>query len=78
MSDQEAASQAGQERLYERCLCREAIDRFEDFFQIHNPEVRQHIRNSRIEFLKAIRGLIDDRIAHLSSAGQPGTRVSVE
>ena len=27
---------------------------------------RDHFRNSRIEFLKGIRSLIDERIAHLS------------
>jgi hypothetical protein len=77
MSDQQAA-QAQPERVYERCLCREAIDRFEDLFHIHSDEARQHIRNSRIEFLKAVRSLIDDRIAHLSGASQQGTKVSVE
>jgi hypothetical protein len=67
------------ERVYERCLCREAIDRFEDLFHVRTDEARQHMRNSRIEFLKAIRSLIDDRIAHLSSAGQQqGTKVPVE
>ncbi len=77
MSEQQQAG-APAERVYERCLCREAIDRFQDLFLIHNDEARQHLRNSRIEFLKAIRSLIDDRISHLSSAGQQGTRVSVE
>jgi hypothetical protein len=37
-----------------------------------------HFRNSRIEFLKGIRSLIDDRIAHLSRNESKGTRVVVE
>ena len=39
---------------------------------------RDHFRNSRIEFLKGIRSLIDDRIAHLARAETHGTKVTVE
>ena len=39
---------------------------------------RDHFRNSRIEFLKGIRSLIDDRIAHLSRHEAHGTKVTVE
>jgi hypothetical protein len=79
MSEQQTDTPPAAERVYERCLCREAIDRFEDLFHIHSDEARTHMRNSRIEFLKAIRSLIDDRIEHLSSAGQQqGTKVAVE
>ena len=40
---------------------------------------RDHFRNSRIEFLKGIRSLIDDRIAHLSRTEEAkGTHVPVE
>ena len=80
MSEQQTSTPPpGAERVYERCLCREAIDRFEDLFHIHTDEARTHMRNSRIEFLKAIRSLIDDRIAHLSSSDQQqGTKVAVE
>jgi hypothetical protein len=39
---------------------------------------RNHFRNSRVEFLRGIRGLIDDRIAHLSKEESRGTHVSVE
>jgi hypothetical protein len=40
---------------------------------------RDHFRNSRIEFLKGIRSLIDDRIAHLSRHSErKGTHVTVE
>ena len=37
-----------------------------------------HFRNSRVEFLKGIRSLIDDRIAHLAKNESKGTRVVVE
>jgi hypothetical protein len=39
---------------------------------------REHFHNSRVEFLKGIRSLIDDRIAHLSHEGRKGTHVPVE
>jgi hypothetical protein len=40
---------------------------------------RGHFKNSRVEFLKGLRSLIDDRIAHLSKEAEPkGTRVTVE
>lgn len=43
------------------------------------PEAtRDHFRNSRIEFLKGIRSILDDRIAHLSRREQKGTKVAVE
>ena len=79
MSEQQTASPPAAERVYERCLCREAIDRFEDLFSIHTDEARQHMRNSRIEFLKGIRSLIDERIAQLSKEPEhKGTHVTVE
>jgi hypothetical protein len=39
---------------------------------------RGHFRNSRIEFLKGLRSLIDDRISHLSRDETKGTHVTVE
>ncbi len=65
------------ERAYEPCICREAMDRMKGMFQVP-PEVRQHLTNSRVEFLKAIRAAIDRRIERLSGAGQQGTKVTVE
>jgi len=43
------------------------------------PETtRNHFRNSRIEFLKGLRSLLDERIAHLSRKESKGTHVPVE
>ena len=39
---------------------------------------RGHFRTSRVEFLKGVRSLIDDRIANLSKGEQKGTHVTVE
>jgi hypothetical protein len=77
MSEQQQTVPPAGERVYERCLCREAIDWWADLFRVPQ-DTRKHIRNSRIEFLKAIRSVIDNRIAHLSAQGQQGTTVNVE
>ena len=39
---------------------------------------RDHFRNSRVEFLKGLRGLLDERIAHLAHEQNKGTHVTVE
>jgi hypothetical protein len=47
--------------------------------RVWNEATRDHFRNSRIEFLKGLRSLIDGRIAHLSRQDEPkGTHVTVE
>ncbi len=43
-----------------------------------SPEVRQHFHSARIEVLKGLRGLIDERIQHLSTEPKKGTTVPVE
>ena len=79
MSEQEATGQAGGEGvIHERCLCREVVDQVRDVFGV-SPQVREHFNNSRIEFLKGIRAIIDSRIEHLSRAGaNRGTKIAVE
>jgi hypothetical protein len=42
------------------------------------PEVRQHFRNARIEVLKGMREMIDQRIGRLNRTGQHGTNINVE
>ena len=47
--------------------------------QLWTEATREHFRTSRIEFLKGLRSLIDDRIAHLSQHQEPkGAHVTVE
>ncbi len=78
MSEPQANQQAASERVvYERCLCRELVDHLRDCLGV-SPAVREHFTNSRVEFLKAIRAVIDERIEHISSSGQRGTKVAVE
>ena len=46
--------------------------------KLWSDTTRDHFRNSRVEFLKGIRSLIDQRIEHLSRESAKGTRVTVE
>ena len=43
-----------------------------------SQSTRDHFRNSRVEFLKGLRSLLDERIAHMSRAETKGTKVTVE
>jgi hypothetical protein len=77
MSEQETTGQAGQTVVHERCLCREMIDQVREVLGVA-PQVKEHFNNSRIEFLKGIRAIIDNRIEQLSRAPQHGTKIAVE
>ena len=78
MSEPKASQQVGGERVvYERCLCREALDHLRDRLGL-SPAVWKHLANSRIELLKAIRAAIDERIERVSRTSQRGTKVTVE
>lgn len=56
-------------------ICTTAIPMLERWW---SESTNDHFRKSRVEFLKGIRSLIDDRIAHLSRAERKGTHVTVE
>ena len=78
MSNQETTPQnAGPTVIHERCLCREVLDQVREAFGV-SPKVHEHFTNSRIEFLKGIRAIIDGRIEHLSQVGSRGTKIAVE
>jgi hypothetical protein len=77
MNEQNPNQQTASERRHQGCLCCEVLDHLHECFHV-SPVVRQHLSNSRIEFLKAIRGVIDQRIEHLSNSGQRGAKIAVE
>ncbi|HEX3746714.1 MAG TPA: hypothetical protein VHW09_22405 [Bryobacteraceae bacterium] len=57
-------------------LCETAIPLLE---RCLGGDTMEHFRNSRIEFLKGMRSLLDERIAHLSKQTEhKGTHVTVE
>ena len=72
-----AQSTKSEQVVYEPCPCREVVDSIREFLGI-SPAVREHLTNSRVEFLKAIREVLDERIERLSNQGQRGTKVAVE
>ena len=74
---QEGQSTARQRAAHEPCPCREIVDTVREYLGI-SPAARQHLANSRVEFLKALREMLDARIEHLSSQPQKGTKVAVE
>jgi hypothetical protein len=67
----------GERVVYERCLCRETMDQLQELLGV-SPKVREHLKSSRIEFLKAVRTMLDERIEHLSTPERRGTKVVVE
>jgi len=67
----------GEQVIYERCPCLEIAQTVRQCLGI-SPAVRQHLANSRVEFLKAIREVLNERIERLSSQPQQGTKVAVE
>jgi hypothetical protein len=78
MSDQQPNQQpSGEGVAYERCLCRELLDQVRAHLGV-SPAVKQHLINSRVEFLKAVRRALDDRIEHLSNKAAQGTKIAVE
>ena len=46
--------------------------------QLWPEDTRAHFRNSRVEFLKGIRSILDARIERLSREPRKGTHVTVE
>jgi hypothetical protein len=77
MNEQAGSQQAEGERARGRCVCEEMLGHVQDLLGV-SPTVREHLTNSRIEFLKAVRTVLDERIERLSKKGQQGTRIAVE
>ncbi len=60
-------------------FCAVAGPQLEAMFEHVLPEsTREHFKSSRVEFLKGIRAMLDDRIAQLSEHPRKGTKVAVE
>ncbi|MGH9716955.1 MAG: hypothetical protein ACRD4R_09550 [Candidatus Acidiferrales bacterium] len=76
-SEKESSGQPEEQHAAGQCVCHEVLDHLAKCFEA-SPAVKQHLMNSRVEFLKAVRAVIDQRIERLSSSSQRGTRVSVE
>jgi len=74
-SNNQTAARAHRPPLTAAFVCNVAMPFLE---QLWPADAGDHFRASRVEFLKGIRSLIDDRIAHLSKQEHKGTHVPVE
>jgi hypothetical protein len=74
-SDKQTAGAGAQADPHGCFVCNVAIPFLESLWPVNASE---HFRASRVEFLKGVRSLIDDRIAHLSTEETKGTHVTVE
>jgi hypothetical protein len=74
---EEKTSTAGTHTRQPGCfICTTAIPLLEHFW---TEATRDHFHNSRVEFLKGLRSLLDSRIEHLSrDSEQKGTHVMVD
>ena len=62
-----------------QCLCMGMGPKLTEMLQCRSDAAAGHLRNARIEFLRALRTLIDERITQLSTAQKKkGTAVPVE
>jgi len=81
MNQQQASQQQPSEQqagARDRCVCEQVIGHIQDALGV-SSEVRQHLMNSRIEFLKAVRAVLDERIERLSQKhNSHGTKIAVE
>jgi hypothetical protein len=68
------------EQAKRECVCMGAGPEFSQLLRKIGPgeAASGHFRNSRIEFLKGIRSMIDRQIENLSKTTDRGTKVSVE
>lgn len=76
-NEQESAARPGERHAAGECMCHEVLDHLGKCLSV-SPAVRQHLMNSRVEFLKAVRAVIDQRIERLSNAAERGSRIAVE
>lgn len=60
------------------CICMGVGPKLSEMLKCRSEAAAGHLRNARIEFLKGLRALIDERIEHLSAKGKKGTSVPVE
>jgi len=62
-----------------QCLCMGMGPKLTEMLQCRSEAAAGHLRNARVEFLKGLRALIDERISELSGAQKKrGTTVRVE
>jgi hypothetical protein len=73
-------SNRSQKMAAEPCLCQGAGPVLSDVLRRLGPPeaARQHFEAARLEFLKGLRAILDERIAHRSKAKGKGEKIAVE
>jgi len=61
-----------------QCLCMGMGPKVTAMLKCRSGAAQQHLNNARVEFLKAVRAMIDDRIDELGRSRKKGTSVTVE
>ena len=59
------------------CPCQQIAEGIRQLFGLP-ASAKEHLTNSRVEFLKALRAILDARIENLSGQTTRGTKVTVE
>lgn len=72
-----AEAQANAQAAPGPCPCREIAETVREFLGV-SPAAVQHLTNSRVEFLKALREILDARIERMSKQEVRGTKLAVE
>jgi hypothetical protein len=62
----------------EYCPCQHLAEHITALLGVRSPEAKQHLRNARVEMLKAVRAVIDERINHLSRTTAKGAKIAVD
>lgn len=62
------------------CLCHGLGPALTEFLRRVGPpdEARQHFESARVEVLKGLRAILDDRIEHVTGAKAKGEKIKVE
>ena len=78
-ADETAQPEAERERVNSRCICGGYGPRLTAMADMLLPsgEAGEHFRHARVEVLKGLRAMIDQRIESLSQPAQ-GTKLNVE
>jgi len=76
--EKEPVLETSTDRDAESCPCRDLAEHVAALLGVRSPVARRHLRNARIEMLKALRAVIDERIEHLSRAGVKGKKIAVD
>ena len=75
------SEEPGKSHAHSNCVCCQASEAIGRVMRAFGPsdEATEHFRQSRVEFLKGIRRVLDDRIESVSRGPNPkGSRIVVE